>query len=404
MKRAERYQPGRRLLALALALSVVGPRFAPPPARAVCGDDPRDECADDDAFGGDGCAENCTVETTHDFVIDSKQSYAVTQLQDLVIRIPLSGSLKFTIGGPGPDDGAGIARITPVVVRATDVNFGPIPVGQLACACIQSTEVPEEFGPGNAARGELGCDAGGLDVIDFSLTWDHVVPGEEDPLCESGDTGRPEGPSDPHPGICNGERRFNPISPSNPVPPGSMRFADNISFTLVPGPCAADTCLLDDAERAPGRNIPVTTGRAVASVLDANAEDNLQIAPGADCGGGTCQVELTGEPFDCAAVAADPVGGLETGRLAMAFPILHYPSPVGPQDAVVTVLLVARPPCPGDCNRDHTVDVAEVVRGVRIARNERPPDDCARLDANGSGRIEVDELVVSVDVALHGCP
>jgi Ca2+-binding EF-hand superfamily protein len=59
-------------------------------------------------------------------------------------------------------------------------------------------------------------------------------------------------------------------------------------------------------------------------------------------------------------------------------------------------------PCPGDCDHDGQVTVAELVLGVGIALGGSV-DECPAFDINGDGRVEVDELVDGVDANLNGC-
>lgn len=60
--------------------------------------------------------------------------------------------------------------------------------------------------------------------------------------------------------------------------------------------------------------------------------------------------------------------------------------------------------CPGDCNRDGTVRVSELVVAVRIALGEAELSSCAGADADGDGAVSVAELVSAVGAALAGCP
>jgi hypothetical protein len=41
---------------------------------------------------------------------------------------------------------------------------------------------------------------------------------------------------------------------------------------------------------------------------------------------------------------------------------------------------------------------------VNIALDETPLDACTAGDANGDGKITVDEIVLAVNNALEGCP
>jgi len=69
-----------------------------------------------------------------------------------------------------------------------------------------------------------------------------------------------------------------------------------------------------------------------------------------------------------------------------------------------TPLLLAPYPCVGDCNAQHSVTVAELVRMTNIALGTTVPSNCRAGDANGDGTITVDELLVATNNALHGCP
>lgn len=59
--------------------------------------------------------------------------------------------------------------------------------------------------------------------------------------------------------------------------------------------------------------------------------------------------------------------------------------------------------CTGDCNDSRDVTVEELVRGVNIALDRADLEDCLVYDADGSGRVEVYELVEAVGNALTTC-
>lgn len=59
--------------------------------------------------------------------------------------------------------------------------------------------------------------------------------------------------------------------------------------------------------------------------------------------------------------------------------------------------------CAGDCNTDERVDVTELVFGVRRALDLQT-GGCDRLDVDGSGTIEIFELIEATDALLNGCP
>jgi photosystem II stability/assembly factor-like uncharacterized protein len=59
--------------------------------------------------------------------------------------------------------------------------------------------------------------------------------------------------------------------------------------------------------------------------------------------------------------------------------------------------------CQGDCRRDGTVTVDEVMLGIRIALGEMGIETCVALDFDESGSVEVNELVTALSNVLAGC-
>lgn len=59
--------------------------------------------------------------------------------------------------------------------------------------------------------------------------------------------------------------------------------------------------------------------------------------------------------------------------------------------------------CSGDCDSSATVSVNELVRGVSIALNRAPLEQCSSLDIDANGSVSVDELVTSVQHLISGC-
>jgi len=60
--------------------------------------------------------------------------------------------------------------------------------------------------------------------------------------------------------------------------------------------------------------------------------------------------------------------------------------------------------CVGDCNRDRSTSIAELVTGSNIALGQMSIDECRGFDPSGDGAVTIDELVGGVRSALHGCP
>ncbi len=60
-------------------------------------------------------------------------------------------------------------------------------------------------------------------------------------------------------------------------------------------------------------------------------------------------------------------------------------------------------PCPGDCNGDGRVSIAELVTGVNIALGAQPISSCTALDTNGDEQVSIAEIIAAVGRALAGC-
>lgn len=74
--------------------------------------------------------------------------------------------------------------------------------------------------------------------------------------------------------------------------------------------------------------------------------------------------------------------------------------------AALTLTLVLQDParaCPGDCDNNGTVTVAELVAAVGMALG-RSPLDCAHLDMDGDRILSIAELVAAVRSSMSGCP
>jgi cysteine-rich repeat protein len=423
-----------------LALFLGGLLALPAPVWSACGDgvlDLGEGCDDHNRFGGDGCAQNCTRETLRPFAIDPARSPVTTQIETLVFRLNLTGSLKFTTGGASEDGNI------PFVIRDEHVHFDPIQVPPLGCVCVDSQEVPGVFGPGNVAAGSIGCGGNDFFMRDYLLTQDHNVgmtgtcisSDDEathctaDPNCEPGcrftETdcriigGRVETPNGNHPGVCNGEPQ---MSVTGGGPRGSAALLDNVSFTFFydGGSCCVvgvdpecqdpqglkgpdgTACTADDLVVNPGTNLPAVTGTAHAAAFNFNNQPGKVLDDSTMCGDERCVAEVSGEPFDCDAMLADPNGGLETGVFALAFSILDN---ADSGDSLATIRLAATIPlgCGGDCNGNNQVTVDELVTAVAIALGTRPVGDCSAADGDSSGSVEINELVTAVNHALSGC-
>ena len=60
--------------------------------------------------------------------------------------------------------------------------------------------------------------------------------------------------------------------------------------------------------------------------------------------------------------------------------------------------------CVGDCAGTEQVTIANLIVGVSISLGRQPLASCEAFDENGSGGVEISELIRGVNNALRGCP
>ncbi|MDX2166718.1 MAG: hypothetical protein SF182_06630 [Deltaproteobacteria bacterium] len=72
--------------------------------------------------------------------------------------------------------------------------------------------------------------------------------------------------------------------------------------------------------------------------------------------------------------------------------------------ALLLLPTLARAQCTGDCNRDRSVSIAELLRGVGLSLGGGTVDTCEPFDRDRDAQVGVDELISGVGHALDGCP
>ncbi len=74
---------------------------------------------------------------------------------------------------------------------------------------------------------------------------------------------------------------------------------------------------------------------------------------------------------------------------------------------VLMVLLIGGPAaaqtCPGDCDGNGSVAIAELIRAVNIALGRAAISTCSAADRGGDGTVSIAELIAAVNSALTGC-
>ena len=88
-----------------------------------------------------------------------------------------------------------------------------------------------------------------------------------------------------------------------------------------------------------------------------------------------------------------------TPPLTPSSPPTFTPTVTPPSTATPT----STPVCVGDCGRDGSVTIEELVKMVNIALDNALVTGCSAGDANGDGEITIDEILKAVNHTLNGC-
>ena len=283
--------------------------------------------------GGDGCAVNCTTETSRDFLFSGAEcdtganvgnpctaatalancgvapkckavgeckggtrdglkcrlssvdpnfqcpspgtcvvsSKSIVQLSFLQIPIsPVTGRQTMVTGKPGPD-----GRI-PVVIPAHSVKFDPVHLNGIACVCTRGRADPAVHGPGNSGSGFIYCGSAVATGINYDLSQDHNT--------NPGDTNNSGGRCQ----VIGGEA-VSTVCHSNNDCPGSVCVGVDDA-----------TCTNQDAPAPTGSGRPACLEKKLQCFAGAN--DGKPCTKPADCPGGGCGVACntnSGHPGVC---------------------------------------------------------------------------------------------------------
>jgi len=153
-----------------------------------------------------------------------------------------------------------------------------------------------------------------------------------------------------------------------------------------------------------GINSLVTNGtmsvRGQLSAGPSNGFNRLEYPPGAP----TPVINPGSQIFPGAMISVDQ--GLSPCR---AFPQTPTPTDTAPPSASPTPTETVSSPtpggaCPGDCDGDGTVTIAELIRAVNIALGSLPLSACPAADVGGDGQVSISDLISAVNASLDGCP
>jgi len=301
---------------------------------AVCGNGTQEgdeQCDDGNTVGGDGCASNCTNEHRRECIFTTGTGSTV-QTKLFAIPLTLTGNQTLTTGEPRVSDAN---AIVPVVIKPEDVNYDPVAVPGLVCACVRGIAAPALGG--NSAQGQVGCSDAGLQNTDYLYSLNHNigkvgVNGFTEADCTAaGGTVEDGSTAHPHSGVCNSGAT---ITFSGSGGRGSSVIESNTGISLISdgGACVTDgtgdpalygddgsACTPDDPGQATPNTLATTSGTATAEVLNASNVNGSKIQSGAQCGATPCLVSVTGVAVNCDAVLADPTGGLSGAANGAAF-------------------------------------------------------------------------------------
>lgn len=153
---------------------------------------------------------------------------------------------------------------------------------------------------------------------------------------------------------------------------------------------------IDSNRGAPRRALPLPTlvgaiSLCLALAAPAQTGDGYDLTWNTVDGGGGAstdgQLTVEGTAGQADAATASPTDG--TYAVVGGFWVAFAGRPIGG--------------CVGDCSRNGTVTVDEIVIGVNIALDTQSLERCPSFDADGNGDVTVDELIRSVNGALIGC-
>lgn len=390
-----------------------------------CGDSHLDEgeaCDDGNRIGGDGCALDCTAETSHVMHLDPIHSVAKVQTRLGDFTGSIQGTLGIRAGRAAPERGY---YSNPIALVAEDFQIAPISVGGFGCLCLRPRSNPA-WGPDTVAHGDIPC---GEDLVSYNYSYRMgVTHGGYSPDKCGLNVGRIEGSNEPHPGICQtgATPEFFGVGVS-----GEVALVGDVDAWLIldGGSCAADEnderlgpdhepCTNDDLAIGTAKAIPaLVSGHASTRIHQVDAtpwQENLSIV-----------AEASGAPVECALLEAGDADALRGTVLVGAVPFVD--SPIG--DFVLSVVLAGEPVrtptpspsptqtrtpvppfCPGDCDESRVVTTDEIAYTLSLVTGQREYDAevCNNLsESNGDlgYTFYVDHLVTVVNMAAAGhCP
>ena len=187
---------------------------------------------------------------------------------------------------------------------------------------------------------------------------------------------------------------FDPWIRLGPSIAGTITGISGGGQTAPVGTCLPDPLVveIDSTLGAPLQGIDV-----IFSVVsgDASIVENQPVQTGAD---GRAQATV------CFGSIAGDIAIAVTARDVNS-PFATFMPTAEPGNPCLFVMTAqhTEPACPGDCDNDGEVTIAEIVGSVDIVLGSMPMSECSNVDRNKDGAVTIDELVAAVNAALRGC-
>ena len=278
------------------------------------------------------------------------------------------------------------------------VNGASAPAGQNAPMRVTFT-----LGPNDGVDGQGNDDVA---AVAFSIgipgTGDSQALGLSTAGCLDADAdGLPDAVSIPNEQIRNG---FRVVIENVECEGGTCGCGPSRDSCLCPGDGQTRQDFVNVVVFGP-KELPAT-GPVTIPELPDSAELlrlSLRIAPGT--AEGDIPIHVFAETDAAPVTKPQFAANLSIGDLAAIDQTADRPgdrSKVRFADGVLTVL--EGNICPGDCDSNGTVEVAEVITSVNIALDSMPITACSPVDINQNNLVGIDELIGAVDKSLTNCP
>lgn len=195
---------------------------------------------------------------------------------------------------------------------------------------------------------------------------------------------------------------------------GGEPLPDLVPSEVIVGPVDVPACVVDLANYIEHNPIPAgvcvrNVGGAAAGAFVVAKDDSTVLVDGLDAGASMCVpgfLHAADVPTALVRVDADEQvveREEDNNERLLHVPLPSLPPVCGTRTPTPIPSVAPESSCPGDCDANGRVQIDELVRGVNMALADDLVEGCLAFDADRDGRVAVNELVGAVDAALRGC-